>query len=243
MVSLKQLIFRSLEKGEWVCTLIIHLITIYTHCLVETPLAAIRGPPCSGLSLAKGEIFRGSHSWPLYSRKDWYITSYRRYIQLLLSLQCSKACILSCGNQSSLMIRRMCFWLILWGSLYCSHMASLLCTSVSLWLVFIFNQETFIKVWVAMTWKRCGIRSRACPPDFEEHLPGEQNTGQVRRTVDLGNIPQTDKEGCAISCGQSSHLLSTSTRAELVGSVFPCGPRMLLCLLLWDCEVQAEILH
>ena len=26
-------------------------------------------------------------------------------------------------------------------------------------------------------------------------------------------------------------------------SVFPCGPRMLLCLLLWDCEVQAEILH
>lgn len=94
-----------------------------------------------------------------------------------------------------------------------------------------------------MTWKRCGICSRACPADFEEHLPGEQNTGQVRRTVDLGNIPQTDKEGCVISCGQSSHLLSTSTRAELVGSVFPCGPRMLLCLLLWDCEVQAEILH
>ena len=94
-----------------------------------------------------------------------------------------------------------------------------------------------------MTWKRCGVRSRACPPDFEERLPGEQNTGQVSRTVDLGNLPQIGKEGCVISCGQSSHLLSTSMRAELVGSVFPCGPRMLLCLLLWDCEVQAEILH
>ena len=61
--------------------------------------------------------------------------------------------------------------------------------------------------------------------------------------MDLGNLPQLGKEGCVISCGQSSHLLSTSMRAELVGSVFPCGPRMLLCLLLWDCEVQAEILH
>lgn len=57
--------------------------------------------------------------------------------------------------------------------------------------------------------------------------------------MDLGNLPQIGKEGCVISCGQSSHLLSTSTREELVGSVFPCG----LCLLLWDCEVQAETLH
>lgn len=94
-----------------------------------------------------------------------------------------------------------------------------------------------------MTWKRCGVRSRARPPDFEEGLPGEQNTGQVSRTVDLGNLPQIGKEGCVISCGRSSHLLSTSTRSELVGSIFPRGPRMMFCLLLWDCEVQTEILH
>lgn len=94
-----------------------------------------------------------------------------------------------------------------------------------------------------MTSKRCGVLSRACPPDFEEHLPGEQNTGQVSRTVDLGTLPQIGKEGCVISRGQSSHLLPTSTRSELVGNIFPHGPRMMLCLLLWDCEVQAEILR
>lgn len=90
-----------------------------------------------------------------------------------------------------------------------------------------------------MTWKRCGICSRACPPDFEEHF---QVNRTLARCVGSGPgkySPNRQRRLCYLMMSFLFQL-STSTRAELVGNVFPCGPRMLLCLLLWDCEVQCS---